>query len=163
VTCLPKQVDSKTHHWEIFLYSPTGEDMAKWIENCTFHLHETFENPKRTCKKEPYKVSENGWGEFDVQIEIHPKESIPFVLIHSITFPQANSKKPSLIHRRKGYIVFKNPPPLLFEGLISAPFTWNRLKKIKSIFMLLMQMKMKKMQMTSKWKQNFYTRFLKLL
>ncbi|KAK8891577.1 hypothetical protein M9Y10_028790 [Tritrichomonas musculus] len=129
---LAKPTESKTHHWEIFLYSPTGEDLTKWIEKCVFHLHESFEQPERTYTREPYIVSEDGWGEFEAQIEIFPiAKVIPFTLIHIITFPAKTSTKPALIVRRQEAVVFRNPPPLLYEGLTQAAFTWNRFKKIK--------------------------------
>lgn len=129
---LAKPSEYKTHHWEIFLYSPTGEDLAKWIDKCVFHLHHTFDQPERTCTKEPYKVSEDGWGEFEAQVEIFPKQALSFSLIHFIAFPPQTSRKPGLIERRQESIVFRNPSPLLYEGLTAASFTWNRFKKIKN-------------------------------
>ena len=77
-------------------------------------------------------VSEDGWGEFEVQIEIHPHGNvIPFTLSHWISFPNKTSTKPAVIVRKQEAIVFRNPPPLLYEGLTQASFTWNRFKKIK--------------------------------
>ncbi|OHT09727.1 YEATS family protein [Tritrichomonas foetus] len=128
---LAKPTEVKTHHWEIFLYSPTGEDLTKWIDRCVFHLHESFEQPERTLTREPYIVAEDGWGEFEAQIEIVPKCAISFTLIHVITFPAKTSVKPALIVRRQEAVIFRNPPPLLYEGLTAASFTWNRFKKMK--------------------------------
>ena len=128
---LAKTSEAKTHHWEIFLYSPTGEDLTKWVDKCVFHLHESFQPPERTLYREPYIVSEDGWGEFEAQIEIFPKSSISFNLIHVITFPAKTSPKPAVIVSRQEVVVFRNPPPVLYEGLTAATFTWNRFKKIK--------------------------------
>jgi YEATS domain-containing protein 4 len=129
---LAKQTEQKTHHWELFLYSPTGEDMTKWVEKVVFKLHESFTPPSRTLAKEPYRVAEDGWGEFDAAVEIFPKCSFSVTLIHFLSFPPGGSRKPAIIIRREAKVVFRNPPPLLYEGLTAAPFTWNRFKKIKN-------------------------------
>lgn len=128
---LAKQTQFKTHHWEIFLYSPTGEDLSKWIDCVTFRLHESFERPERPMTHEPYRVSEDGWGEFEARIDIAPKNTIPITLVHNITFPPQNSVKPCIIERKRMKIVFRNPAPLLYEGLTTAPFAWNKVKRLK--------------------------------
>ena len=128
---LAKQTNEKTHHWEIFLYSSTGEDLTRWISKVVFHLHKSFEKPERECFFEPYRVSEDGWGEFDAQIEVFPKNAIPFTLVHSISFPSPQSKNPAIVVRKTEKIVFRNPSPLLYEGLSAAPFAWNKIKRQK--------------------------------
>ena len=128
---LAKPTQEKTHHWEILLYSPTGEDLTRWIDKVIFHLHSSFAKPERVQTREPYRVSEDGWGEFDAQIEVFPKNSIPFTLIHNITFPAPQAKNPAIVVRKTEKIVIRNPPPLLYEGLSSAPFSWNKIKRQK--------------------------------
>ena len=128
---LLKFTESKTHNWEIFIYSPIGEDLTRWIDHVIIHLHSSFEKPIRYCMSEPYKVSEDGWGEFDSQIEIRLRCSGTIMLDHAIKFPISNSKKPSIMNKKKIKIVFRNPPPLLYEGLSSAPFSWNKIKREK--------------------------------
>ncbi|EAX99026.1 YEATS family protein [Trichomonas vaginalis G3] len=128
---LPKQTDDKTHHLEIFLYSPNGEDLTRWIDKVTFHLHHTFERPERIMTHEPYRVAEDCWGEFEANIEIAPKNAIPLNLVHFITFPPPTSRKPCIIERKRVKIVFRNPSLLLYEGLSSAPFAWNKVKRLK--------------------------------
>jgi len=130
---LPRPSENRTHHWDIFLYSPTGEDLGRWIDSVTFLLHETFDKPERVCFKEPYLISEDGWGEFDMKILIRPK-CIGFSQIqldHGILFPPQNAKKTAIMHRKTVKIVFRNPPPILYEGLSSAQYAWNKLKKEK--------------------------------
>lgn len=129
---LPRTTDKgATHHWEIFLYSPTGEDLTKWIKKVVFHLHSSFDNPVRTCQREPYRISEDGWGEFEARVEIFPKSAMSFDLSHMISFPAPASRKPMLIQKRQEVIVFRNPSPFLYEGLTAASFTWNKFKRIK--------------------------------
>ena len=36
-----------------------------------FKLHESFDQPNRTCTAPPYEVSEHGWGEFEINIKIY--------------------------------------------------------------------------------------------
>lgn len=36
----------------------------------TFELHHTFTNPHRVCLQAPYEVTEQGWGEFDINITV---------------------------------------------------------------------------------------------
>lgn len=128
---LAKPMQDKTHQWEIFLYSATGEDLTRWVDHVTFHLHSSFEKPNRELRTEPYRVSEYGWGEFEAQIEVVPKDAISFTLIHLISFPQQGSKKPALVERKHEKIIFRNPSPILYEGLSSAPFAWNKIKREK--------------------------------
>jgi hypothetical protein len=128
---LTKPTDQKTHHWELFLYSPTGEDLAKWITKVTFRLHPSFVPADRVTTQEPYRTQDDGWGEFEAQVDVYPKCSVCFTLVCQITFPAPNSKKPALLERREERVVFRNPPPILYEGLTAAAFTWNRFKRIK--------------------------------
>jgi hypothetical protein len=128
---LAKPTDAKTHHWELFLYSPTGEDLAKWIAKVIFHLHPSFVPADRSTSQEPYRTQDDGWGEFEAQVEIFPKCSIEFSLVCQITFPAPNSKKAALLERREERVIFRNPQPILYEGLTAAAFTWNRFKRIK--------------------------------
>lgn len=128
---LPKQVEFKTHHWEVFVYSSTGEDLTKWVDKVVFHLHQSFQNPTRECTREPYFVSEDGWGEFEVSIDIYPRGSdVTFSLSHLLRFPGDDCMKP-LIDKKEALVVFRNPSPILYEGLTAATFSWNKLKRIK--------------------------------
>lgn len=44
---------------------------ASILDKVTYTLHPTFVNPIRTIKNQPFKVEEQGWGEFDIPIAIH--------------------------------------------------------------------------------------------
>lgn len=41
------------------------------LDRVTYTLHPTFANPIRTIKQSPFKVEEQGWGEFDIPIAVH--------------------------------------------------------------------------------------------
>lgn len=35
-----------------------------------FDLHNTFQNPNRLVDRQPFEVTEHGWGEFDIVIHV---------------------------------------------------------------------------------------------
>jgi len=35
-----------------------------------FHLHNSFQNPLREMTLPPYEVTEQGWGEFEIIVEV---------------------------------------------------------------------------------------------
>lgn len=53
------------------LDSQGKEHPAKILDKVTYTLHPTFANPIRTLKQQPFKVEEQGWGEFDIPIAVH--------------------------------------------------------------------------------------------
>ncbi|EDK42852.1 transcription initiation factor TFIID subunit 14 [Lodderomyces elongisporus NRRL YB-4239] len=60
--------------WSIsitMLDSQGKEIPAKILDKVTYHLHPTFANPIRVNKQQPFKVQEQGWGEFDIPIVVH--------------------------------------------------------------------------------------------
>ena len=56
-----------TTHQFILKDVPAVENLDK----VTYTLHPTFANPIRTLKQAPFKVEEQGWGEFDIPISVH--------------------------------------------------------------------------------------------
>ncbi|OBA21951.1 SAS complex, SAS5 subunit/transcription initiation factor IID, subunit 14 [Metschnikowia bicuspidata var. bicuspidata NRRL YB-4993] len=44
---------------------------ATILDKVTYTLHPTFANPIRALKQPPFKVEEQGWGEFDIPIAVH--------------------------------------------------------------------------------------------
>ncbi|KAG2447811.1 hypothetical protein HYH02_007268 [Chlamydomonas schloesseri] len=85
-----KANDSVTHRWTVYMRGANGEDLSHIIAKVTFELHHTFTNPHRVCLQAPYEVTEQGWGEFDINI--------------TLTFtPDAREKDVSILHRLKLY------------------------------------------------------------
>lgn len=57
---------------QIGLLDQSGNEIAANIlDRVTYTLHPTFANPVRTLKTPPFRVEEQGWGEFDVPIAVH--------------------------------------------------------------------------------------------
>ncbi|KAK8441497.1 transcription factor TFIIF complex subunit Tfg3 [Candidozyma auris] len=57
---------------EITMLNEQGEEItASILDKVTYTLHPTFANPVRTLKSPPFRVEEQGWGEFDIPIAVH--------------------------------------------------------------------------------------------
>lgn len=57
---------------EISMLNEQGQEIpANIIDKVTYTLHPTFANPIRSLKQKPFRVEEQGWGEFDIPIAIH--------------------------------------------------------------------------------------------
>lgn len=54
---------------EIWLLDENGVEVpATVFDKAVYNLHPSFERPKQTFKKPPFRIEEKGWGEFDMQI-----------------------------------------------------------------------------------------------
>ncbi|ODQ67566.1 transcription initiation factor TFIID subunit 14 [Nadsonia fulvescens var. elongata DSM 6958] len=93
---------------KVCLVGPNGQDIpATVFDKVVYKLHPTFENPNRSFKKPPFKIDEQGWGEFDLAIVFHIAEKggehtvlhdlnfqkNRYEVIHNLTFP---TNKPAL-------------------------------------------------------------------
>ncbi|CAI5756441.1 unnamed protein product [Candida verbasci] len=71
---LPPVENFPIRKWTIsitMLDSQGKEVPAKVLDKVTYALHPTFANPIRVIKQQPFKVEEQGWGEFDIPITVH--------------------------------------------------------------------------------------------
>ncbi len=75
---------------EIFLLNSEGKPIPATIfEKVTYHLHPTFANPTRVLKKAPFKISEEGWGEFELGLTLtFIEKSGERKLAHDLNFQQ---------------------------------------------------------------------------
>lgn len=56
----------------IVMLNDKGEEVpATILDKVTYLLHPTFANPTRALKQPPFRVEEQGWGEFDIPILVH--------------------------------------------------------------------------------------------
>jgi hypothetical protein len=118
-----EKVDSNgnTHTWNIFLRSGDERQILdKFVKRVVFNLHETFNNPVRTCSKLPYCVKENGYGEFEFNIDIHfHGTDKKYSLSYFLELPKL-SQMSELSRIRKEMITFKNPCPEFRRSLIDG-------------------------------------------
>lgn len=57
---------------EISMLNQNGQEIpASILDKVTYSLHPTFSNPIRSLKTQPFRVEEQGWGEFDIPISVH--------------------------------------------------------------------------------------------
>ncbi len=101
----------------------------KLVHKVVFHLHETFANNVRVCRAPgPFCVKENGYGQFEMNIEIYfvggngDEEQQKYSLTYFLELPVGNSMQP-LNRVRKEKISFLNPSPALRRILIECGAT----------------------------------------
>ncbi|ETI21240.1 hypothetical protein G647_07585 [Cladophialophora carrionii CBS 160.54] len=102
-------------HWStriVLLHADTKQEIdADIFESVTYILHESFgDKARQVFKKPPFRVSEDGWGEFELQIELKDLSGKTHALVHDLNF--ANSR-----YETKQIIAFKNPKGALLEAL----------------------------------------------
>ncbi|KAL8760205.1 MAG: hypothetical protein Q9199_000228 [Rusavskia elegans] len=90
-----------------------GSEMPATIfEKATYKLHPTFgDRETQVIKKPPFKISEEGWGEFDMRIIVSAiDKGGDHELSHDLNFQQER-------YEAEHKITFKNPKPNLLEKL----------------------------------------------
>ncbi|KAK8812453.1 hypothetical protein WA158_007687 [Blastocystis sp. Blastoise] len=75
-------VEQNPFRWTLYIRGVNGEDLSYAIKKVQFTLHPSFKQPIRILEQYPFEITEQGWGEFDIEVKIEfqdPNES-------SITF-----------------------------------------------------------------------------
>ncbi|KAJ5690232.1 Transcription initiation factor TFIID subunit 14 [Penicillium macrosclerotiorum] len=95
---------------EVWLLNDKGEQVPATIfDKVTYRLHPSFgDRATQTFKNSPFRISEEGWGEFDMTIDLIADKS------HSI---QHDLNFMSERYEAKHQIVFRNPKPALLAAL----------------------------------------------
>ncbi|RHZ70408.1 hypothetical protein CDV55_108174 [Aspergillus turcosus] len=96
---------------EVYLVNEHGEQVpANVFDKVTYTLHPSFgDRAVQTFKNPPFRISEEGWGEFDMQIGLTAADK-EHVLTHDLNFAQPR-------YESKHVITFKNPKPALLAAL----------------------------------------------
>ncbi|KIW12003.1 hypothetical protein PV08_09277 [Exophiala spinifera] len=102
-------------HWTmriVLLHADTKQEIdADIFESVTYVLHESFgDKARQTLKKPPFRVSEDGWGEFELMIEMKDLGGKTHNIVHDLNF--ANPR-----YETKQIITFKNPKGALLDAL----------------------------------------------
>ncbi|AET41596.1 Sas5p Ecym_8318 [Eremothecium cymbalariae DBVPG len=76
---------------EIWVLNESGEEIeADLFESCTYILHPSFEQPKRKVRLVPFRLDEQGWGQFEMKIVARfIKDGGKVVFKHDLVFDQA--------------------------------------------------------------------------
>ncbi|KAJ1997111.1 transcription factor TFIIF complex subunit Tfg3, partial [Coemansia thaxteri] len=91
--------DNSTHslrNWSCSLLDgrpkATHAHLLPYVKKVEFVLHETFDDQHRVVSHPPYKIQEEGWGEFDLLIIVHfvncPE---PYKIVHDLSFHDGES------------------------------------------------------------------------
>ncbi|KAF2431300.1 hypothetical protein EJ08DRAFT_670134 [Tothia fuscella] len=111
---------------EVVLLNEQGEEVpATVFDKVVYELHPTFAKPKQTFKKPPFRIDEQGWGEFDMKIHCSAiGRGGDQILDHDLNFQSER-------YEAKHVVTFRNPKPDLLEELAkSGPTTLeNGVKK----------------------------------
>ena len=103
--------------WSISLYlvSDSGDAVpATCFEKVTYKLHESFgKKATQVLKTPPFKIAEEGWGEFEMLVTLTPlgnPKGGDIVLIHDLNFAQE-------VYESVHAVTFRNPKPELADRL----------------------------------------------
>ncbi|XP_062935355.1 YEATS domain-containing protein 4-like [Cynocephalus volans] len=58
------------HQWTVYVKPYRNEDKSAYVKKIQFKLHGSHGNPLRVVTKPPSKITETGWGEFEIIIQI---------------------------------------------------------------------------------------------
>ncbi|KAI9850058.1 MAG: hypothetical protein M1838_006138 [Thelocarpon superellum] len=97
---------------KVFVLDENGADVpATLFEKVKYILHPSFKNPTHTVKTPPFKIQEEGWGEFDMDIVLTGVErGGDHPIKHDLNFGSER-------YEAKHVITFKNPKPALLAVL----------------------------------------------
>lgn len=71
----------------ILLDKDNKETDINILSTCTFVLHDSFKDNKRSIRKPPFVIQETGWGEFDIKIVCTLAHNAgSFKIIHDLVF-----------------------------------------------------------------------------
>ncbi|KAK4456322.1 RanBP1 domain-containing protein [Podospora aff. communis PSN243] len=112
---------------EIYIIDQDGKEKpAKCFTKAVYHLHPSFENPDQTFTEPPFKCTNEGWGEFEMTIDVYTTEKGgKHTFVHDLNFaaPQYD-----VVHS----IQFKNPSQALQQILReTGPLPSDEERKLK--------------------------------
>ncbi|KAJ1795827.1 transcription factor TFIIF complex subunit Tfg3 [Coemansia sp. RSA 2399] len=69
-----------------------GSSQLPYIQKVEFIMHETFDNPHKVVSHAPFRVEEEGWGEFDLVLVVHlAHSSDSYKIVHDLSFHEGES------------------------------------------------------------------------
>ncbi|KAJ2783271.1 transcription factor TFIIF complex subunit Tfg3 [Coemansia javaensis] len=76
------------------------------IREVVFVLHETFDSPRRVVRSPPFRVEEQGWGEFDLEIIVHFAGCSDHArIVHDLNFQEGDQ------YDKRYRLTIANPTP----------------------------------------------------
>ena len=93
-----KQAGTTDDRWEWSIWIDEPEEVLQQIDFVKYILHSTFPNRerKRTSPRDKFKLSSEGWGEFEIFIQVHFKDGrTPLYTSHYLQLSSEQSSKES--------------------------------------------------------------------
>lgn len=102
----------KSWNIEVFLLDEAGNERpATCFQKVTYNLHPSFANPIQTFNSPPFRCQNEGWGEFDMSIDLYTTEKGGKTTIsHDLNFAKER-------YESKHPVSFKNPSQALINIL----------------------------------------------
>ncbi|KOO21663.1 protein af-9-like protein [Chrysochromulina tobinii] len=121
-----KAEESRSHEWTIYLRAANPEeDLSLIVRKVVFVLHPTLQPPTRTIETAPFEVTDQGWGEFEVTLQVyfHDSRDKPIELSHMLKlYPpgeQVNIAGKPVVAERYDEFVFNSPSEGLRQRLLT--------------------------------------------
>jgi transcription initiation factor TFIID/TFIIF subunit len=97
---------------EVYILDQNGEEHpARCFTKVVYNLHPSFANPIQTFTEPPFKCTNEGWGEFELMIDLYTTEKGgKNTVVHDLNFAKPTYEN---IHK----VVFKNPSQALQQIL----------------------------------------------
>ncbi|KAK0646643.1 transcription initiation factor IIF-like protein [Cercophora newfieldiana] len=112
---------------EIYVLDQDGKEKpAKCFTKVVYHLHPSFENPDQTFTEPPFKCTNEGWGEFEMTIDLFTTEKGgKHTVAHDLNFAAPQ-------YEVEHTISFKNPSQALQQVLReTGPLPSDEERKLK--------------------------------
>ncbi|KAI1344327.1 transcription initiation factor IIF-like protein [Xylariaceae sp. FL0016] len=96
---------------KIFLLDQAGnKHPANVFTKAVYNLHPSFEKPQQTFTEPPFTCTNEGWGEFEMSIDLYTTEKAKSTLFHDLNFQKPTYELPQSV-------TFKNPSQALIALL----------------------------------------------
>ncbi|KAH6636341.1 yeats family-domain-containing protein [Chaetomium tenue] len=112
---------------EVYILDQDGKEKpARCFTKAVYHLHPSFANPVQTFMEPPFKCTNEGWGEFEMSIDLFTTEKGgKQTVIHDLNFAAAQYDN---VH----VVTFRNPSQALQQILReTGPLPSDEERKIK--------------------------------
>lgn len=156
--------DGHTHEWTVYLrvaaVAAAAAAKSPLIERVAIILHESFLNPKRVFTKEPYEVTETGWGEFNVQFKVFFKQELKeksITLTHPLRLFGETEKDGKLVTEKYDEIILSvdSTTAVADEGDTSSVVVEREGRVLEELNTLLNVIRQEKMKLQSTKKRKF--------
>eukprot|EP00106_Octopus_bimaculoides_P022832 XP_014790274.1 PREDICTED: protein AF-9-like isoform X2 [Octopus bimaculoides] len=110
-----------THDWTVFVRGQNDSPIHHFVDKVIFHLHESFQKPRRVVKEAPFQVTESGYAGFLLPVELYfkNKEEPKKIRFEYDLFLQGLGG-PAVNNSRCEKLTFQNPTEEFKEKLFKA-------------------------------------------